>query len=107
MNLFQWLLNFVYTGIALGGLCARSDNNLFIGSFSPGEEGAALQEKRRIESFDLVCNTALNLGAVMSNAVLTKTVGEYNQSLINHFQQAQEHNTAALKLVEPANKQGA
>lgn len=108
LNIWKYILFYIYSGIALGGLCAGRARELteYVPPTS-SEEGPANSLQRRNNMFDDVCNTAMKLGDTMSDATTTAITGSYNSQLIQHYEDAKAHNEQALRLVPPANNQGA
>lgn len=108
MNIWKWLLFYIYSGIALGGLCAGRARELteYVPPIS-SDEGPANSLQRRSDMFDDVCNTSMKLGNVMSDAVSMSIVGGYNSELIAHYEQSKANNEEALKKVVPINNKGA
>lgn len=112
LNIWQWILFYIYSGVALGGLCAGKAHELTGNVLAPEE--SEQQEKARAIAINRVILAAQRIGDQFAVSTTGSIVGTYNDTLIAQMRNAdaqmaalKERNDAALKVVQPANKMGA
>lgn len=105
MNIWYAFLYWIYSGIALGGLCAGKANELTFGLYNNDSQDADA-EKMRALAIDRIVMTAQKLGDVMAQSTTMNLVGNYNTQLINTYEQSKQREAAALAAMPPANAKG-
>lgn len=105
MNIWYAFLYWIYSGIALGGLCAGKANELTQGLYNPDNQDAE-DERRRMLALDRIVMTAQKLGDIMAQSTTMTLVGNYNTQLINTYEQSKQREAAALAAMPPANAKG-
>lgn len=92
MNIFfHMLLSYIYTGVALCGLCAGKANELTNGLYNNEEEDEA-QEALRTKARDRIIICAQQIGIQMAAAVPTTLGGQLNANVIGAYEAAKAHN---------------
>jgi uncharacterized protein YdbL (DUF1318 family) len=102
MNIWKWILFYIYSGIAFGALIGRQSGQL-LELFEPTERE---NHEQRARIRGRITEEAMQLGNLMADATTTAIVAGYNHDLIQGYENARAHNAAALEAAEPANKQG-
>lgn len=102
MNIWKWILFYVYSGIALQGLCASKGHALV----NLHEEIDSSSRDTRAGAHKSLVTVALEIGDTMSNSVMSTIERSYNQEIINLYEQEKAAREAALAQLQPVNKVG-
>lgn len=102
MNIWKWILFYIYSGIAFGALLQGRRAYL-----APISDTESPSEELRNHLLERITNAAMQAGNLMADATTTAIVAGYNHDLIQSYESAQRHNAAVLKAAESADKQGA
>lgn len=92
MNVFfHMLLSYIYTGVALCGLCAGKANELTNGLYNDEPEDEAT-EALRTKARDRVVICAQQIGIQMAGAAPNTLGGQLNANIIGAYEAAKTHN---------------
>ena len=108
MNIFKFILFYIYSGCALIGLCASEGDQL---TWSvPDDTPEDIRQKMilaRTNKLDSVMNTAIQIGNVFSNAVDMSVIGSVQKNTIDNYEAARAANAAVLTGLPTLNTKGA
>jgi hypothetical protein len=102
MNIWNWILFYIYSGIAFGALITKRSTVLI-----PMVESEKLSDELQGSLRGRIADEAMILGSLMANGTTMAIVGGYNKDLIAQYEQAKAHDAAVLKAATPANIKGA
>jgi hypothetical protein len=98
MNIWKWILFYIYSGIAFGALIKNWAGLLVsVGDTSPTRD--SVREK--------IIEESQRLGDMMSEATTLSLISTYNRQILDTYEHAKQRQAEALRVVEAANKKGA
>ena len=104
--IFNAILFYIYSGVALAGICAGKSSEL-CGSIYETDAEYDKTAERRVLARTRMVQAAQEMAMLFTHSVTTTIVANNQNNIIQAYEAAKAHNDAVLKAVPAVNQKGA